>query len=153
MCRHTQFPTVRLQVLEQGGHSILLFSNKEEASELCGEGRFGDARSAAAQLGGLCSLSVVTDGANGSQVSCMGEIIAVPPPDAPNGVVDTCGAGDAYAAGFCYALMMGHDCSVAGKFGGSVAGRVIGRHGAQLLEHEAEGLVKLLPAACTFARP
>lgn len=132
---------------------MLLFSNMEEARELCGvrEGPAWSARTAAAQLGSMVSMAVVTDGARGSFVSCMGDVHAVPPAHAPLGVVDTCGAGDAYAAGFCYALMMGHDCITAGSFGSNVAARVIGRHGAQLQEEEAELLVELLPRPSQLA--
>ncbi len=132
------------QALQAGGKDILIFSNKDEACELLGTCPL-KAADAAVALGSMCSISVVTDGPSGSYVSCMGQVHHIAPVEGPQGVVDTCGAGDAYAAGFCYALMMGHDCQTAGRFASSTAAQIIQRHGAQLMEDEAERLVGLLP--------
>lgn len=142
-----------LSVLKAAGKDILFFSNREEACELQGKARTSSAQTVAAELGTLCSIAVVTDGSAGSYVSCMGQVHVVPPIEAPHGgvVVDTCGAGDGYAAGFCFALMMGHDCATAGVFASSTAAQIIARHGAQLLEEEAEELVMLLPKHTTFS--
>ena len=141
-----------LKVLQSGGKDTLFFSNREEACALQGKGRDCSARDVAAELGSMCSVAVVTDGSCGSYVSCMGQVHTIPPVEAPlhDTVVDTCGAGDAYAAGFCFALMMGHDCEASGRFASSTAARIIGRHGAQLLEAEAAELVELLPQHTTF---
>ena len=140
-----------LGVLKSAGKDILFFANREEACELQGKARACCARVVAAEMGSLCSIAVVTDGSAGSYVSCMGQVHAVPPIEAPHGgaVVDTCGAGDGYAAGFCYALMTGHDCATAGMFASNTAARIIARHGAQLLEEEAEELVEMLPKRIT----
>ena len=142
-----------LKVLQAAGKDMMFFSNREEACELLGQGRECDAAKVAAHLGSLVSIAIVTDGGKGSYVSCMGQVHTIPPVDPTMGgkVVDTCGAGDAYAAGFAYALMMGHDCETAGGFASSTAARVIARHGAQLLEEEAQGLVGLLPKHTAFS--
>jgi sugar/nucleoside kinase (ribokinase family) len=142
-----------VKVLMAAGRDMMYFSNREEACELLGQGRTCDAESAASGLGSLVSVAVVTDGGKGSYVSCMGQVHAIPPVDPAMGgeVVDTCGAGDAYAAGFAYALTMGHDAATAGGFASSTASRVIARHGAQLLEEEAQGLVGLLPKHTAFS--
>lgn len=130
-----------------GGSEVSLFANREEACELLGHNRACSAASAAAELGTIFRVAVVTDGGNGSFVSCPGHpVMAVPPAEVPlPGVVDTCGAGDAYAAGFLFATMAGHACDVAGRFASEVAARVVSRHGAQLSEVEAMQLVGLLP--------
>ena len=128
------------------GRDMILFANKEEACELLGHGWTCDAMKAAGDLGSLCSIAVVTDGSNGSFVSCMGRVEAIPPSPVISDILDTCGAGDAYAGGFLYALMTGHLCCEAGQFASSVAAKVVSRHGSQLTQDEAAMLIKSLPA-------
>lgn len=55
----------------------------------------------ALRLAPHCSLAVVTDGAAGSYMAALGEIVCVPPAWMAQAPVDTCGAGDSYAAGAC----------------------------------------------------
>ena len=57
------------------------------------------------ELGGLVPVAVVTDGSRGSVITALGEIHVVPPNWTPEGPRDTCGAGDAYAAGLLYAVL------------------------------------------------
>lgn len=100
---------------------------------------------AALALAELCPVAVVTAGSKGSYVCAMGEIHAVPPYWLPQGPVDTCGAGDAYMAGFTYAMMAGYDARTAGEFASRVASAVIGRYGPHLSDEDAEDLVGQLP--------
>ena len=44
-------------------------------------------------------------------------------------VVDTTGAGDAYAAGFLYAYTQGRDLATCGRLGGAMAADVISQMG------------------------
>ena len=44
-------------------------------------------------------------------------------------VVDTTGAGDAYAAGFLYAYTQGLDLATCGRLGGAMAAQVISQYG------------------------
>jgi sugar/nucleoside kinase (ribokinase family) len=46
-------------------------------------------------------------------------------------VIDTTGAGDAYAAGFLYAYTQGHDLATCGRLGGAMAAEVISHYGAR----------------------
>jgi sugar/nucleoside kinase (ribokinase family) len=55
--------------------------------------------------------------------------------------VDTCGAGDGYAAGFMYGFLTGLDPTSMGRFGARVASTVIAKHGGALSTAEAELLV------------
>ena len=46
-------------------------------------------------------------------------------------VVDTTGAGDAYAAGFLYAYTHGHELAACGRMGSVMAAEVISHYGAR----------------------
>jgi sugar/nucleoside kinase (ribokinase family) len=46
-------------------------------------------------------------------------------------VVDTTGAGDAYAAGFLYGYTQGHDLAACGRLGGAMAAHVISHYGGR----------------------
>jgi sugar/nucleoside kinase (ribokinase family) len=46
-------------------------------------------------------------------------------------VIDTTGAGDAYAAGFLFALTAGHSLALCGRHGGIAAAEIIGHYGAR----------------------
>ena len=58
---------------------------------------------------------------------------------------DTCGAGDAYAAGFIYGLLNGFDVPSMGRAAARVASIIISRSGASLAATEAEQLAAELP--------
>ncbi|GIL72952.1 hypothetical protein Vretimale_4600 [Volvox reticuliferus] len=133
----------------------LLFTNEDEATALVGQLPEGGkdckaepssqgARVAAA-LAELCPIVVVTAGSKGSYIGAMGELHVVPPYWLPQGPVDTCGAGDAYAAGWLYSMLAGYDIYTAGEFASRVASAVIGRYGPHLSDEDAEGLVRDLP--------
>ncbi|EFJ51973.1 hypothetical protein VOLCADRAFT_103178 [Volvox carteri f. nagariensis] len=145
-----------LRVLSHGVD--LLFTNEDEASALVGlqaeqgsgsssseEAVVSNGARVAAALAELCPMVVVTAGSKGSYIGAMGEIHAVPPYWLPQGPVDTCGAGDAYAAGWLYALLTGYDIRTAGEFASRVASAVIGQYGPHLSDDDAELLVRELP--------
>ena len=68
----------------------------------------------------------------------------VPPFWASSKPVDTCGAGDGYAAGFMYGFLTGLDPASMGRFGSRVASTVITKHGGALSTSEAVSLVESL---------
>lgn len=128
----------------------MLFMNAAEAAELLqpdapAAAAALTAQQAAQQLAGLCPTVVVTDGPNGAIITALGQLHVIPPHWLPHPPVDTCGAGDAFAAGVLYALLRGHDLRAAGDFAARVASVVISRHGAQLMEEDAAGLAAQLP--------
>lgn len=77
------------------GVDVLLLPNRDEAFVLTGE---RDPAAAARRLGARCGGAVVKDGAAGAVWSDGQEVVAVA--GVPATVVDTTGAGDAFAAGF-----------------------------------------------------
>ena len=120
------------------------FECRQEAAALLGDSAI-TAEQAALALAPHCSMVVVTDGAWGSYLCAMGQLQLVPPfwiADAP---VDTCGAGDAYAAGLLYGFLCGYDLSNMGRAGARVASAVISKHGATLSEQAASELAASLP--------
>ena len=66
--------------------------------------------------------------------------------------MDTCGAGDAYTAGFLHAFLTGLDVASIGAFSAKVASAVISRPGACLSAPEAVHLVQTLPMAAPQQR-
>ena len=77
----------------------------------------------------MCEISTVTRGKHGSLVIAHGEILEVSAADVR--VVDTTGAGDAYAGGFLYAFTQGDDLARCAEIGNLAAGEVISKLGAR----------------------
>ena len=69
----------------------------------------------------------------------------VPPFWASTAPVDTCGAGDAYAAGVLYGYLSGFDVAQMGRAGARCASAVIAQHGAGLLPAAALRLTAAMP--------
>mmetsp|Transcript_18668 Transcript_18668/g.56425 ORF Transcript_18668/g.56425 Transcript_18668/m.56425 type:complete len:447 (-) Transcript_18668:375-1715(-) len=121
----------------------IIFTNKSEAAALVGEPC--DAKGAALALGPHADMVVVTDGADGSCISALGRLHVVPPHWTTNAPIDTCGAGDAYAAGVLWAYLRGQGVSAMGRAGARVASQIINRQGATLTEESAAELASVLP--------
>lgn len=139
----------------------MLFTNTSEAaaivaqksaSDRCleiksdGTERVSSAEAAALALGPYCSLVSVTDGSTGSVLTALGQLHVVPPHWAESAPVDTCGAGDAYAAGLLYSYLKGYDVQTMGRTAARTASAVISRHGGSLNTEGAHSVVKALPA-------
>ena len=108
------------------GHVDILFANEAEVCSLYEEEAFEDA---AARAGADVRLAALTRSEAGSVVLRGGERTVVPA--APARVVDTTGAGDAYAAGFLAALARGHGAAACGALGSRAAAAVIGQYGGR----------------------
>ncbi|KAG0556287.1 hypothetical protein KC19_11G040800 [Ceratodon purpureus] len=119
----------------------ILFANADEARALCGFGENSTPEQAAKHLNQFCPLVSVTDGARGSYIGLRGELVFIPP--APCVPVDTCGAGDAYAAGVLYGLLRGiPDVKGMGDLAARVAAIVVGQQGTRLKEEAAVELAE-----------
>mmetsp|Transcript_16179 Transcript_16179/g.45084 ORF Transcript_16179/g.45084 Transcript_16179/m.45084 type:complete len:463 (+) Transcript_16179:345-1733(+) len=126
-----------LSVLELGVD--VMFTNAHEAAALVGIDADEEqcAEEAAMMLASHATLGVVTDGRRGAYIAGLGRVQHVEPHWATDKPIDTCGAGDAYAAGVLYGLLNGYDIPSMGKFGARVASAVISRYGARLKKDDA----------------
>ena len=119
----------------------ILFTNADEARALAGLAASTSPALAARQLSRFCTLVSVTNGCNGAYLALQGEVVYVPPH--PCQPVDTCGAGDAYAAGILYGLLRGvRDLRISGAVASRVAATVVAQHGTRLREEDAETVVE-----------
>ena len=105
----------------------ILFANEHE---LCSLFETTDLGTAVARISDLCQIATVTMGSRGSLVVKGTEVIEVSASPVPR-VVDTTGAGDAYAGGFLYGYVTGHSLRKCAAFGNLAAGEVISRIGAR----------------------
>lgn len=108
-------------------HIDILFANEHEILSLYQVENFDDALQ---HVRGHCEIAALTRSEKGSVIVRGNEVHVI---DAEKGVkvVDTTGAGDAYAAGFLYAYTHGYDLATCGKLGGVMAAKVIGHYGAR----------------------
>jgi sugar/nucleoside kinase (ribokinase family) len=108
------------------GHVDILFANEAEICSLYEENEF---EAAAAAARNDVTLAVLTRSEAGSVVLRGAERVEVAAE--PVQVVDTTGAGDAYAAGFLTGLTAGRPLAVCGQLGSIAAAEVIGHYGAR----------------------
>ncbi|KAF3792221.1 putative sugar kinase [Nymphaea thermarum] len=127
-----------------GKHADILFANGDEARALCHFSSKESPISATRYLSHIVPLVCVTDGPRGSFIGVKGEALYIPP--APCVPVDTCGAGDAYAAGILYGLLRGaSDLKGMGGLASRVAAVVVGQQGTRLRLQDATELAASLP--------
>ncbi len=108
------------------GHVDILFANE---AEVCSLYERGELSVAAARARLDVSLVALTRSEAGSLILQGGETVEVEA--TPTKVVDTTGAGDAYAAGFLAALAAGLTLAQCGRLGSITAGEVISHYGAR----------------------
>ena len=105
----------------------ILLANEDEALALSETTRLDDALEA---IRPHVAAAAVTRGARGC-VAIAGGTTAMVPADAAVRVTDTTGAGDAFAAGFLYALTRGAALSACARLGNMAAARIIAHFGAR----------------------
>jgi sugar/nucleoside kinase (ribokinase family) len=107
-------------------HVDVLFGNEAEVVTLLETATLDDA---VERLRTLADLTVVTRDARGSVIVTRDAVVEVPAVAAT--VVDTTGAGDAYAAGFLYGLTRALPLAECGRIGSTAAAEIIGHIGAR----------------------
>jgi sugar/nucleoside kinase (ribokinase family) len=108
-------------------HVDVLFANEEEIKSLYQVDDFDHALQA---VRGHCRIAALTRSEKGSVV-ISGDEIHIMDAEKVDKVVDTTGAGDAYAAGFLGGLTQGRDLAACARLGGIAAAEVIGHVGAR----------------------
>ena len=108
------------------GHVDILFANETEICSLYEENAFDPAAERARADAGL---AVLTRSEAGSVILRGAEQVSVPAE--PATVLDTTGAGDAYAAGFLAGYTAGRPLAECGRLGSIAAAAVIGQIGAR----------------------
>ncbi len=126
-----------LRLLE--GHVDILFANEHEIISLYEVNDFDEALQ---YVRGHCEIAALTRGEKGSVVVSGDEVHVIDAAPVEQ-VVDTTGAGDAYAAGFLYGITHHLDLHDAARIGGVAAAEVISHMGARpgeplgsLIEHK-----------------
>lgn len=108
------------------GHVDILFANEAEITSLYEENSF---EAAAEHVRRDVDLAALTRSEAGSVILRGAEMVEVAA--APAEVVDTTGAGDAYAAGFLAGFTAGRDLVACGRIASIAAAEVIGHYGAR----------------------
>lgn len=113
--------------LRRGVHVV--FANEDEAKALFQQQRDYDAyASELAKFGGIAAVKMGKDGAWISQGSELHRVFPV----SVDRVVDTTGAGDAWAAGFLYGYLRGKSLAVAGAIGSMMGAETVQHLGASI---------------------
>lgn len=110
-------------------HIDILFANEEEIMSLYQVSVFDDAIQMLHKSGHV-DIACLTRSAKGS-VIIHGDEVHVIDADRIREVVDTTGAGDAYAAGFLYGYTQDLDLGTCGRIAAIAAGEVISHNGAR----------------------
>ena len=108
-------------------HIDILFCNEAEAAALCHQ---SNKEKNLRDLGKYCQQVILTCGAQGAMAIENGSILSSPAvPSGP--VMDTTGAGDAFAAGYLYANSQQRPLAERLLWGNTIAGKIIAQIGAR----------------------
>ena len=107
-------------------HVDILFANEAEITALYERNTFEEAAEAARKD---VALAVLTRSESGSLILRGTETVKIAAE--PARVVDTTGAGDAYAAGFLAGFTSGKSLEICGRMGSIAAAEIIGHYGAR----------------------
>ena len=105
----------------------LLFANEDEIKSLF---ELSSTKDALNRCGEICEISAITRGSMGSIVNCKDGIYEVEAEPVEK-ILDTTGAGDAYAGGFIMGLVSQKHPSICGKIGSIAASEIISHFGAR----------------------
>ena len=108
-------------------HVDILFSNEEEILSLYETSNFNKAID---YVRGHCEIAAITRGEKGSIVINGDEVSNIKAEPVVK-LIDTTGAGDAYAAGFLFGIAKGQDLIASGHIGSICAAEVVSHMGAR----------------------
>ncbi len=104
----------------------VLFANE---AEICALFEVNDFAAAVDAVRTLVPLAALTQGEDGSTIIHDSDIIRIAAE--PTKLIDSTGAGDAYAAGFLAAYMAGRNLEICGRAGAMAASEIISQYGAR----------------------
>jgi len=107
-------------------HIDILFMNKEEANNLFGKD-LENIKDHAQTL--ALNKIIITKGSEGSRIINEHQIIDIAPHLVEN-LIDTTGAGDAFASAFIYGMDKGWDDKISGNFAAKYASKIICNYGS-----------------------
>jgi sugar/nucleoside kinase (ribokinase family) len=116
----------------------IIFANEEEAKSFTGK----EPKEALNELAKLSEIAVVKIGKEGSMIKSGDKEYKVSP--IKSNPIDTTGAGDAYAAGFLYGLVMNLPLDRCGEIGSLLAGKVIEVIGAKMNDKQWKEIYDLV---------
>jgi sugar/nucleoside kinase (ribokinase family) len=122
----------RAAFLDLLGDVDVLFANE---AEICALFEVNEFAGAVDLVRGRVALAALTRSEAGSTILRGAETVEVAA--APATLVDSTGAGDAYAAGFLAAYALGRDLAVCGRMGSLAAAEIISHFGARPERHVA----------------
>ena len=108
-------------------HVDILFANEDEIKSLYQVESFDEALQ---HVRGHCDVAALTRSEKGSVVVA-GDEVDVVDAEKVDKVVDTTGAGDAYAAGFLYGYTHRKDLNTCARIGGIAAAEIVSHYGAR----------------------
>ena len=109
-------------------HLDIVFANEDECLAFTG----CPPEESLAQIGRMCEVVVVKVGEEGSHISVMGEKLSFSAEVVE--VIDTNGAGDAYAGGVLYGICRGLPVVVWGNIGTRAGALAVNQRGARLTD-------------------
>ena len=120
----------------------IIIADEDEMAALVGD---EPATSLLRGNGGNCELVIVTHGEKGSTVYALDGVVEDVLVHPAEQLVDTTGAGDAYAGGFLYGWTRGLDLATCGRIGAVAAALVVAQLGAQPPEGLREKVAAEVP--------
>lgn len=130
----------------------ILFANKNEVLELTSEINFSAKKFQELFKSNTNLIAAITMSENGCVIFDKGKYLEIATENVAN-LVDTTGAGDAFAAGFLYGLVNKLDSEKSAKIGNALAGKVIQKIGARFEKEELEFFAALFTSLTTAATP
>ncbi|MCA3080334.1 MAG: carbohydrate kinase family protein [Rhodocyclaceae bacterium] len=82
-------------------------------------------------LSGAGKAGAITDGPFGANIFNQTEVVYISPAEPPRDLVNTNGAGDAFAAGFVAGILHGYELTASGELGRACAGEILTCTGAR----------------------
>lgn len=121
----------------------ILIANEDEARAFTG---LSDEGAALSEMSRCADVAVLKLGARGSRIAVGGEVTTIAPVVGEN-IVDTTGAGDLWASGFLYGMVMGYPAETCGRIASACGYEVCRVTGADIPEAGWARIREYLPAS------